>query len=159
NTETSAASIAAVTVQDVAGNFSTPQGPFGPFQVDKKSPTVTTPVLSVASPSFGQSVMAAYTCADGGSGVVLCAPSQQAAQIAPVGSVTINTTVDTSVGQHTFTAYTQDLVGHVASSSVTYTVAKAVPTITWATPAPITFGTPLSTLQLNASANVPGTFS
>jgi hypothetical protein len=38
-------------------------------------------------------------------------------------------------------------------------VAKATPVITWATPAPISYGTPLSSLQLNATANVPGTFS
>lgn len=33
------------------------------------------------------------------------------------------------------------------------------PVITWATPAPITEGTPLSATQLNASADVPGTFA
>src|SRR6185312_11945186 len=33
------------------------------------------------------------------------------------------------------------------------------PTITWATPAPITVGTPLSSTQLNATANTPGTFT
>jgi len=38
------------------------------------------------------------------------------------------------------------------------TVNKANPVITWNTPAPITFGTALSSTQLNASANVPGTF-
>jgi hypothetical protein len=35
---------------------------------------------------------------------------------------------------------------------------QATPTIAWATPAAITYGTPLSTTQLNASASVPGTF-
>jgi hypothetical protein len=33
------------------------------------------------------------------------------------------------------------------------------PTITWATPAPIVSGTPLSATQLDAAANVPGTFA
>ena len=32
------------------------------------------------------------------------------------------------------------------------------PIISWATPAPITYGTPLSSAQLNATASVPGTF-
>ncbi len=41
----------------------------------------------------------------------------------------------------------------------TFTVAKATPVITWATPADITLGTPLSELQLNATANVPGAFT
>ena len=30
--------------------------------------------------------------------------------------------------------------------------------VTWPTPAPISYGTPLSGAQLNATANVPGTF-
>jgi len=36
---------------------------------------------------------------------------------------------------------------------------QATPTITWPTPAAITYGTALSATQLDASANVPGTFS
>jgi len=38
-------------------------------------------------------------------------------------------------------------------------VAKATPTITWAKPSPIRYGTALSSKQLDASASVPGTFS
>lgn len=45
-----------------------------------------------------------------------------------------------------------------ATASVTLTVNKATPVITWATPAAITAGTALSAAQLNATANVPGTF-
>ena len=40
----------------------------------------------------------------------------------------------------------------------TLTVDKATPTITWATPSAITYGTALSPMQLNATASVPGTF-
>jgi hypothetical protein len=36
---------------------------------------------------------------------------------------------------------------------------RTTPTITWATPANITYGTPLSAAQLNATASVPGTFT
>ncbi len=46
-----------------------------------------------------------------------------------------------------------------ASGSVTLTVNKATPTITWATPAAITYGTPLSAIQLDAtSGGVAGSF-
>jgi hypothetical protein len=38
------------------------------------------------------------------------------------------------------------------------TVNKAVPTLAWAPPAAISYGTPLSSTQLNATASVPGTF-
>jgi hypothetical protein len=44
-----------------------------------------------------------------------------------------------------------------SSASATITVAKAAQTISWATPAPITYGTPLSATQLNSTSNIPGT--
>jgi hypothetical protein len=44
-----------------------------------------------------------------------------------------------------------------ASASVTLTVDKADPTVTWPTPGPITYGTPLSAIDLNAPAvTLPG---
>jgi hypothetical protein len=46
-----------------------------------------------------------------------------------------------------------------AAASVTLTVNKATPTITWATPAAIIYGTPLSAAQLNASSTVAGSFT
>jgi sugar lactone lactonase YvrE/uncharacterized membrane protein len=46
-----------------------------------------------------------------------------------------------------------------ATASVTLTVNKATPPITWATPAAITYGTALSGTQLNASSTVSGSFS
>ena len=46
-----------------------------------------------------------------------------------------------------------------ATDSVTLVVARATPTITWASPAGIVYGTVLSATQLDASATVPGTFA
>src|SRR4029079_18979260 len=46
----------------------------------------------------------------------------------------------------------------VATKTTTINVLKATPVITWATPADITYGTALGATQLNASANVPGSF-
>ena len=45
-----------------------------------------------------------------------------------------------------------------ATATVTLTVNKATPAITWATPAAIPYGTALSATQLNASSTVTGTF-
>ena len=45
-----------------------------------------------------------------------------------------------------------------ATDSVTLTVTQAAPVITWPTPAAITYGTALSSTQLDATANVPGSF-
>lgn len=161
-TETNSATIAAVTVKDVAGNTSLPQPPqgsFGPFEVDKKAPVIGAITISPSSPTYGQTVTATYTCADGGSGVVLCGPSGSQ-QIAATASVTVTSPADGSTGTHTFTVNSQDAVGNVTSpsASATYTVSQATPVITWAGPAAITYGTPLGAGQLNATANVPGTF-
>ncbi len=46
-----------------------------------------------------------------------------------------------------------------ASASVKITVAQATPVITWPAPAAIQQGTALSAAQLDATANVPGTFT
>ena len=46
-----------------------------------------------------------------------------------------------------------------ATATTTITVFQATPTITWNSPAPIVYGTALGSSQLNATANVPGTFS
>ena len=45
-----------------------------------------------------------------------------------------------------------------ATPTQTLTVKKAVSVITWAAPAGITYGTALSSAQLNATASVPGAF-
>jgi hypothetical protein len=46
----------------------------------------------------------------------------------------------------------------IATATVTLTVKQATPAITWATPAAITYGTALSSTQLDASSSVPGAF-
>jgi len=48
---------------------------------------------------------------------------------------------------------------NTASGTVSITVVKATPTITWSTPSSITYGTALGATQLNASATVAGTFT
>lgn len=46
-----------------------------------------------------------------------------------------------------------------SDTSKTLTVNKATPVITWSNPADITYGTALSSTQLNATASVPGTLT
>jgi hypothetical protein len=48
---------------------------------------------------------------------------------------------------------------HDATATVTLTVGQAVPPVSWATPAPIPYGTALSAAQLDASSTVAGTFA
>lgn len=160
-TETSSATIPPVTVKDIAGNTSAPQpaqGSFGPFEVDKAAPVVSTPVISPASPMFGQAVTATYSCRDGGSGVVLCGPagSQRIAPTMNTGSII--TAVDSTVGTHPFTVNAQDLVGNVSpASTVTYAVGKAstTTTITSISPNPVLAGKPAAiSVSVTGSTNV-----
>ena len=48
---------------------------------------------------------------------------------------------------------------HTLTESKNLFVDKGIPAITWSNPAPIVYGTPLSSSQLNATASVPGTFN
>lgn len=48
---------------------------------------------------------------------------------------------------------------NTATASVTLNVTQAMPVISWPVPAAITYTTPVSAIQLNATANIPGTFS
>jgi len=80
-------------------------------------------------------------------------PSVSGATYATSGTVSA-----TAAGSYSVTATaTGNYNG--TSGSFAWTIAKATPVVTWAVPAPITYGTPLSSTQLNATANVPGSFA
>jgi len=75
-------------------------------------------------------------------------------------------------GQHTFTVVldtgtTQNVgvtgsaagsTGETMTGSANIRVEQATPTLTWSSPAAISYGTPLSGSQLDATANAPGSF-
>jgi hypothetical protein len=63
-------------------------------------------------------------------------------------------------GVCTLTATQPGNAAYAAAAAVTrtFSVRPQQPAVTWPAPAPIQFGTALSPAQLNASANVPGTF-
>ncbi len=70
-----------------------------------------------------------------------------------------STTPPTDAGDYTASAsYAGDSNYNPSSDSEDYTIAKATPVITWNNPADIIYGTALSGTQLNATANVPGSF-
>ncbi|MFA7403720.1 MAG: MBG domain-containing protein, partial [Pelobacteraceae bacterium] len=68
-----------------------------------------------------------------------------------------STTVPTAVGSYAVVATIND-ANYTGSANDTLVIAKATPVITWNTPAAITAGSALSATQLNATANVAGTF-
>src|SRR6185437_14777889 len=74
----------------------------------------------------------------------------------PVAGTVLNAGAEQTLSA-TFTP--TDAANHTtATKSVSISVLKATATISWTTPADITYGTALSATQLNATANVPGTF-
>lgn len=67
-----------------------------------------------------------------------------------------------AAGEHKLSAVftPSDTMGYSASqTTVSLTVAKATPSITWPAPEPITHGVALSAVQLNATVNVPGSLA
>ena len=68
------------------------------------------------------------------------------------GSAQILAAIFTPVDTVNYLTVTQTVLINVTSDG------KRVPIITWTTPGDIAFGTPLSAIQLNATADVPGTF-
>jgi hypothetical protein len=98
-------------------------------------------------PSSGSYVSAAYTLASGSTTIDIPAGSL------PVGTDTLTASYTSdSTSSPTYNSAT-------GSNSVTVTLPKATPTITWATPAAVTYGTALSATQLDATASVAGSFS
>jgi hypothetical protein len=57
-----------------------------------------------------------------------------------------------------YTVVVSNILGDVTSSPAEITVIQVSPVITWANPAAITYGTALSAAQLNATADVEGSF-
>jgi hypothetical protein len=112
--------------------------------LDETLPTITTAITPppVGGISYGSATVT-FTCSDTLSGVATC-PS-------PI--------TDTTIGANQKISGTAtDKAGNSNSTSVTLNIQQGVPVITWPTPAPIIYGTALSTTQLDATASVPGTF-
>jgi hypothetical protein len=94
-----------------------------------------------ANGSGGTGTITSYVWRDAANNIVGTSPTL----VAPAGSYTVTVT---------------DTLCMTASATTdVLTTCKATPVVTWSDPAPITYGTPLSATQLNATANVPGTFT
>ena len=117
-TETAAAATNSVSVCDTAGNCAT-AGPITGLKVDRAGPSITV-TAPTGTYTVGQAVKAAYTCADGGSGVATCS-----------GTVPSGNAVDTATaGTHSFTIDAIDVVGNHTQRVLSYTVTAAAPSPT-----------------------------
>jgi hypothetical protein len=104
----------------------------------------------------GYSGSVALTCTAGAPGTCAITPATLTPTAGGAGfTVTLGSA---TVGTFNFAIQGADGTLTQATPTVTLVVNKATPTITWATPSAITYGTALSSTQLNATASVPGTF-
>jgi hypothetical protein len=113
--------------------------------------TKATPVISWAAPapiSYGAALSAAqFNATASVPGKFAYSPA--AGEVLPAGTHTLTATFTPA-----------DSAGYsTAQASVSLTVTKATPALTWAKPAPIAYGAALSASQLNATASVPGKFA
>jgi len=121
-TEPADATTATRQVCDVAGNCST-AGPVGGNHVDKKAPTITVTAPVTGRYFLDQPVTAAYTCADGGSGLA----SGSCRGTVPSGSA-----IDTSsTGAKEFTVQAADNAGNAETARVAYEVTRRTSAITY----------------------------
>ena len=116
--------------------------------VNKATPTVTVTPYSV---TYDGNAHTATGSATGVGGVALSN-----------SGFTLSGTTHTTAGSYATDAWSfTDAGGNYATASgtVSDTIAQATPAITWSGPAAIVYGTALSTTQLNATSDVPGTFA
>jgi len=118
---------------------------------------------SAISATYGTSVTFTFTAT--GSGTVptgtvtfLDGTTQLGTKSLNGGGVATYSTSTLKAGTHSITAsYPGDShYGAVTSTVVTQTIKQAVSTIIWTAPSAITYGTALTSTQLDASASVPG---
>ncbi len=124
----------------------------------------TSTVSLTASPNpstFGNTVVLTATVPTGATGTVQFLDGSTLIGSTVISGTTASvSTRGLTAGSHSITAvYSGDLNNTGATSPIVIElVNKATPTITWANPADITYGTGLSATQLDATASVPGTF-
>ena len=118
------------------------------------SQTVATPVISLPSGTYINSQSVTITDTPGSTiYYTIDGSTPTAASIAYSGPITISSS-ETLNAIAVAVNYNQSAV-----ASTTYTIKSPItPTITWATPAAISYGTALSGTQLNASSMVAGSF-
>jgi len=116
------------------------------LSVNKAAPTITWPAPSAIT--YGTTLSSTQLDATSSvAGSFVYSPS--AGMLLGAGTQTLSVTF----------APTNSTDYSAVNTTVSLTVNKATPTLTWPAPASITAGTPLSTTQLDATASVPGTFA
>jgi hypothetical protein len=115
STENANASTAQRQVCDLAGNCAT-AGPVAGFKIDKRAPAI-----AIATPAnatgyvLNSSVIASYTCTDGGSGVAACSGTVASGAVLPT----------LTVGAQNFSVAAGDAAGNSSNAVAAYKVSYA----------------------------------
>jgi hypothetical protein len=127
-------------------NFASAKSNVLPYVVNRATPSITW--ANPASVTYGAALSAAQLDATASvPGTFAYTPAVGAVPLAGADSLSVTFTPTDAVDFAT------------ATKSVSLVVNQATPTIAWANPSAITYGTALSGTQLNATASVPGTFA
>ena len=132
-----------------------------PLTVNQAGPILTVNSSSLSS-YYSASVTFTATISTGPTGTITFYDGSNILGTATLqGTKATITTTSLAVGPHTITATWAGSSNYTAvtSSPITQTVNIATPTITWPQPSPISYGIGLSSAQLDATANVAGSFS
>jgi len=132
----------------------------GPYLASSSTAALT---VNKASQTITFGALADKTYGDPDFNVSASASSGLTVSFAAMGNctVTVTTVHITGAGSCTITASQAGDSNYNAATDVpqSFNIAKATPVITWSNPADIIYGTALSGTQLNATANVPGSFT
>ena len=119
------------------------------FSVSAEAPTIT---FTVSNQTYGASPFAVSATSNSSGTITYSVVSGPATVSGATVTITGAGTVVLQASQAASGDYT------AGTQNASFTVAKATPTITWATPTGITYGTALSSTQLDATSSVAGTF-
>jgi hypothetical protein len=126
--------------------------------------TVPTIVVATSDPTitYGTAVTFTATLSSGPVGSLIFYDGATAIGAGTIiGTTATLTTSSLSAGSHTISANWpgNNSYAAVTSAAITQVINKATPAVSWTAPAPISYGTALSAMQLDASSAVAGTFS
>ena len=181
NTSTSPIPVGTYTITPGLGTLTAANYTFsnfvtGTFTVQAATTTTVTP-NPTTTPTYGTSITFTATVAassgtpggnvgfyDASSGATcsaLGASPQIGTQqsLSGAGTASVTTSSLTAATHTILVCYSGASFFMASAGTLTEVVNQATPTITWATPAPITYGTALSSAQLDATASVPGSSS
>ena len=153
------------TVTQVAGTTSIGVSPLNPTSFSAVNgsgsfggtATFSATLLGGTTPMVGQLVN--FSVNVGGRALNVGSATTNANGVATLAGVSLAGQSAGTIGGAVTASFAGDSNDAAGSATGTLTVNRIAPTITWANPAAITYNTALGSSQLDAQANVPGTFT